>query len=137
MKQWKNITNQKLLQTANDSYNKIAKEMSKTVNLSRTKSKIKKEQYLTKLKRSEASIIFKLRCRMINLKNNFKATNKDQKCPRCKKDTDNEQHLFGKCEKLLLLYEKHKIQNYDEIFEETISMDRLKQIATFIKDVKL
>ena len=56
---------------------------------------------MSKLSRSEASTIFKLHTKMIHLKNNFRNICKhDILGPRCKKEQDVEENLFGKCEKL-------------------------------------
>ena len=71
-----------------------------------------KEKYISKLSRSEASTIsdFKLRTRMIHLKSIFRNIYKhDILCPRCKKEHDMEEHLFGKCEKVKDLYIKYNI----------------------------
>ena len=63
-----------------------------------------------KLSRSEASTIFKLRTRIIHLKNNFRSIYKhDVLCPRCKKEQDVEENLFSKCGKLKELYLKYDI----------------------------
>ena len=40
-------------------------------NLNKFKKSIKLEKYLTKLQQSDAIVIFKLRTKMTNLKNNF------------------------------------------------------------------
>ena len=67
-----------------------------------------KEKYMCKLSRSEKSRIFKLRTKMIHLKNNFKNIYKrDIICSRCDKEQDVEENLFGKCEKLKELYLKY------------------------------
>ena len=74
-----------------------------------------KEKYMSKLSRSEteASPIFKLHTRMIHIKNNFRNIYEhDNLCPRCKKEQDMEEHLFGKCEKLKDLYIK-----YEKVFK--------------------
>ena len=34
-------------------------------------------------------------------------------CPRCKKEQEMEEHLFGKCEKLKELYLKYNILEYE------------------------
>ena len=80
-----------------------------------------KEKYISKLSRSEASTIFKLRTRMIHLKNNFRNIYKhDILCPRCKKQQDVEEHLFGNCEKLKSFYIKYNILEYEEVFSNSI-----------------
>ena len=47
---------------------------------------------------------------MLNLKSNFRNNTKgDILCPRCRKEFDNEQHLFEQCSKSEDLYEKYKL----------------------------
>ena len=97
-----------------------------------------KEKYLSKLSRSEASTVFKLPTRMIHLKNNFRNIYKhDILCPRCKKEQDIEEHLFGKCEKLKDLYIKYIILGYEEVFNNNINIERLKQIVKVIQELNL
>ena len=109
-----------------------------TTTLNKYKKEPKREQYIKSITRSEASIIFKLRTRMINLKNNFRNnTNGDILCPRCHKEIDNEQHLFERCNQLEDLYRKYQIKSYEEIFESKTKMDRLKEIVEFIKEIGL
>ena len=92
---------------------------------------------MNKLSRSEASTIFKLHTRMIHLKNNFRNIYKhDILCPRCKKEQDVEEYLFGKCEKLKDLYMKYNMLEYEEVFNSNIAIERLKQIVKFIEELK-
>ena len=65
------------------------------------KKVLKKETYVHILSKSEASMLFKARTRMLNLKNNYKNHYKEDLLrPRCHQETDNEQHLFGECPEL-------------------------------------
>ena len=76
-----------------------------------------KEKYMSKLPRSDASTIFKLRTRMIHLKNNFRNIHKhDILCPQCKKEQDMEEDLFRNYEKLKDLYIKYNILGHEEVF---------------------
>ena len=56
-------------------------------------------------------------------------------CPRCKKEQDVAEHLFGKCVKLKELYLKYDILKYEEVFDENITIERLKQIVKFIEEL--
>ena len=48
--------------------------------------------------------------RMLSLKSNFKISfTGNVLCPRCENETDNEEHLYGKCELLGDLYVKYDI----------------------------
>ena len=50
--------------------------------------------------------------RMLSLKSNFKISFKGNVlCPRCEKETDNEEHLYGKRELLGDFYVKYDITN--------------------------
>ena len=75
---------------------------------------------------------------MIHSKKNFRDIYKqDILCLRCKKEQDVEEYLFGKCEKLKELYLKYDILEYEEVFDENITIERLKQIVKFIGELNL
>ena len=106
------------------------KNLSKLKYIFTHEQEMMKEKYMSKLSRSEASAIFKLRTRMIHLKNNFRNIYEhDILCSRCKKEQDMEEHLFGKCEKLKDLYVKYNILGYEEVFTNNITIERLKEIV--------
>ena len=114
------------------------KNLSKLKYLFKHKQEMMKEKCMSKLSRSEASTIFKLRTRIIHLKNNFRNIYKhDFLCPRCKKEQDMEEHLFGKREKLKDLYIKYNILGYEEVFNNNINIERRKQIVKFVKELNL
>ena len=118
----------KLVQLNTEYCTKKSINLSKLTTLSKYKKEPKREQYIKSLTRSEASIIFKLRTRMLNLKNNFRNnTNGDILCPRCHKEIDNK--LFERCIQLEDLYRKCKIKSYEEIFESKTKIGRLKETA--------
>ena len=99
------------------------KNLSKLRYLFKDKHEMMKGKYMSKLSKSEASTIFKLRTRMIHLKNSFRNIYKHNiLCPRCKKEQDMEEDLFGKCEKLKDLYIKYSILGYEEIFNNNIAI---------------
>ena len=50
-------------------------------------------------------------------------------CSRFKKEQDMEEHLFGKCEKLKDLYVKYNILGYEKVFNNNITIERLKEIV--------
>ena len=95
----------KLVQLNKEYCTKKSINLSKLRTLNKYKKEPKREQYIKSLTRSEASIIFKLRTRMLNLKYNFGNNTKgDILCPRCHKEIDNEQHLFEGYKQLEDLY---------------------------------
>lgn len=73
---------------------------------------------------------------MLNFKCNFKNQHENYHCSRCdQNEEENENHIFGNCNALTDLYDKYKIQNYDEVFNENTSIHRYEQISLFIKDI--
>ena len=48
----------------------------------------------------QAKLIFKIRTRMLRVKNNFKNGNENLSCPLCKGDEDSQEHMLTKCMKL-------------------------------------
>ena len=65
--------------------------------LNKYKKSIKLEKYLTKLQQSHAIVIFNLRTRITNLKNNFHGKYQDNNCPRCLHEPDDKEHLNSSC----------------------------------------
>ena len=56
------------------------------------------EKYLPpndlKITQTDAQLIFKLRCRMTDVKTNFKGIYDSLECDLCKNDTDNQKHIL-------------------------------------------
>ena len=135
---WKKLIAKKITEFNNEYCSKKSQKLSKLTTLNKYKKQPKPEKYIKELKRTEAAIIFKLRTRMLNLRNNFRNTAKGKiECPRCHQERDDENHLFERCTQLKLLYTKYKITTYEEIFDARVKMDRLKEIIDFIKEVGL
>ena len=82
---WKSTVVKHIRKYANNHCVTKGKNLSKLRYLFKHKQEMMKEKYMSKLSRSEASTIFKLRTRMIHLKNNLRNIYKhDILCPRCK-----------------------------------------------------
>ena len=92
------------------------------------------EKYPTKLQQLDAIVISKLRTRMTNLKNNFHGKYRDNNCPRCLHELDNEEHLLSSCSQLGSLYRKCRITNYYEVFENNMTVQRYKEIVSFVRE---
>ena len=101
----------KLVQLNEEYCTKKSINLSKLKTLNKYKREPKREQYIKSLTRSEASVIFKLRTRMLNLKNNFRNNKKgDISCQRYHKEIDNEQHLLERCNQLDVYTESIKLR---------------------------
>ena len=73
----------KINEKASIMYLNESNKLRKLHHLNKFKKSIKLVKYLTKLQQSDAVVIFKLRTRMTNLKNNFHGKYQDNNCPRC------------------------------------------------------
>ena len=88
--------------------------------------KLKKQNYLDHINPTLARLLFKFRCRMINVKMNFKKANADFNCPLCVKIgefyTDSQQHLL--CCKAIIqksdILSRNKTVKYEHIFDKNI-----------------
>ena len=77
------------------------------------------------------------RGRMVLLKTNFKNSFKGNiLCSGCEKETDNEEHLFGKCGLLGDLYVKHNITGPGDLCRRR-DLQNLKNMVYFIKETAL
>ena len=74
---------------------------------------------------------------MISLRNNFKDKYEDLMCPGCKKEIDDEKHLFIKCEKLDDIQNKYNINDLNKVFNESLSKERMIKIAKFIEETEI
>ena len=129
---WKQIVNRKVVAEENKTFRSKAKKLSKLKQLNVNKHEIAAEQYLH-LTRNEASMIFRLRTRMLPLRNNMRHSTDDISCPRCRIAPDTEVHLMEECARLEDLRIMHNITSFNEIFTTT-DVTRLKAIAAFCRE---
>ena len=80
-------------------------------------------QYLRKLNRNQASIIFKARTRMLKVKSNYKNGHKDLKCRLCGRVEENQSHILEECE----ILKDIPVITKEMIFQEEI--EGLKEMA--------
>ena len=71
---------------------------------------------------------------MGNLKNNFHGKYRDNNCPRCLHEPDDEVNLFYSCSQLGSLCQKYRITNYYEVFENDLTVERYKEIVSFVRE---
>ena len=106
----KKIEKAKIEEKANEIYKRECKKLKKLKCLNQYKTKIKRERYMVILQQNRERILFKLRTRMIiSVRNNFNNKYEDLMYPRCKKEIDEEKHLFTKCAKLTGIQNKCNI----------------------------
>ena len=95
---------------------------------------IKMQMYLqpnqTNIKREEAQLIFKLRCRVTDVKNNLQGTYDNQECRICGEESETQQHILL-C-KVINKEKDLKEFKYDSLFNGTVE-EKLK-IARMFKE---
>ena len=69
---WKKIVKTKIEEKANEIYKNECEKLKKLKWLNQCKAKIKRERYMDILQQKQGRILFKLRTRMISVRNNFK-----------------------------------------------------------------
>ena len=76
------------------------------------KQKIKKEPYM-QLTREHASTIFKIRTRMLDIKNNFRKNkyNSSLTCRSCKACMETQTHILEECNSLDIIRKQHGLDN--------------------------
>ena len=119
---WNKLITNKINEKAKILYLNEGNKLRKLHHLNKFKKSIKLEKYPTKLQQLDAIVIFKLRNGMTNLKNNFHGKYRDNNCPRCLYEPDNEEHLFSSSSQLGSLYRKYRITNYYEVFENDLTV---------------
>ena len=68
------------------------------LNTKDTRESNNKMKYINKLNRTETSIIFKARTRMIDTKTNYRGKYQDTICRHCKKDQETQEHILEQCD---------------------------------------
>ena len=79
---------------------------------------------------TQARILFKIRTRMIKVKNNFRNGATETKCSLCKDGEDSQEHIFTECNKV---GEKLTVKEYSIIFSE--DDDEIAKIINKIQKV--
>ena len=84
--------------------------------------------YLNELCRNDASIIFKARTRMINVKNNYKTKYKgNMKCRGCGLTDESQKHVLEECTELHR-NDSSKVPN-EQLFDDSRDTEKLKEMA--------
>ena len=131
------ISKAKIEEKANEIYKNECEKLKKLKCLNQYKAKIKRERYMDILQQERVRVLFKVRTQMISVRNNFKNKYEDLMCPRCKKEIDDEKHLFTKCEKLVDIQNKYNINDPNEVFNEGLSKERMTKVAKFIDETEI
>ena len=133
---WKFLIRKPTSLSGNELVIQQASRLSKTTRLLEVKAQIHQEPYITSLPVYKARLIFKARCRMLNLKNNFRGSNPILSCGMCDTELEDDDHIFERCPSLTQLREEKQITCKDELFDSGTSMDRLSSIAEFLVEVE-
>ena len=88
---------------------------------------IKRPTYLDILTRSEASIIFKGRTRMLQVKQNYKNKYKDLVCRGCGQEEETQDHILQEC--IQIHEDEHTKTTINELFNNSLSTEELQKLA--------
>ena len=80
------------------------------------------KEYIFKLNRLEASTIFKTKCRMLDVKNNYKNKYRDNLCRKCGNSEETQEHILQECIEIHTTNEL--ITEPDEIYGISITLAR-------------
>ena len=101
-------------------------------------SDLKTQEYLVNksFHCGDAKLLFSLRTRMVNVRNNYKNRQGDICCPLCDQDDDTQEHLLV-CEKM---HQSEPGVSYDAIFDDSredirVTFDALKNSLTLREDM--
>ena len=133
---WKNVIRKPTSVLGNTMVLQRASSLSKMTKLLEVKDQIKQEPYITSLPVYKARLLFKARCRMLNLKNNFRGSNPTLSCNLCGTDIEDDDHIFERCSSLADLREETQITSREELFDPNTSIERLSSIAEFLVKVE-
>ena len=133
---WKHLIRNPTKSFGNTLVLQQAAALSKMTKLLEVKSQISQEPYITTLPVYKARLIFKARCRMLNLKNNFRGTNPVLACGICGTELEDDDHIFLRCPGLAELRNEKHIVTRDELFACGTSIERLSCIADFLVNVE-
>ena len=134
---WKELVTKKTLLYANENLKGQMQQLSKASLIMAYKTSYSQEPYLYQLTQRKAAAIFRLRTRMLKLKNNFKRENTSLYCDRCNhQEIDNEKHLLS-CPQLRTLRDKFSVHSFDSVFSSTATKEVLEDIAAFLIECDL
>ena len=92
-----------------------------------SKNSTKRPTYLDILTRSEASIIFKGRTRMLQVKQNYKNKYKGMVCRGCGQEEETQNHILQEC--IQIHKDEHTKTTIQELFNNSLSTEELQILA--------
>ena len=90
-----------------------------------------RQPYLNQLTRKQASIIFKARTRMIDVKNNFRGKYQNNLCRLCNETNETQEHVMEEC-KIIHRNEETKVRKSD-LFNKTT--EELRETAKKVENI--
>ncbi len=96
----------------------------------------KRPQYMGKLNRTDASIIFKARTRMLDVKHNYKGKYRGTVCRKCNTEEETQEHVLDHCT-AIHANEESKVKIIDLFKEETVEIkETAKKIKTIMTELE-
>ena len=133
--QWKSAIRKPSQIVGVEEVNEAATGLSKLARLVQSKRQMKREEYLSSLPHYHARLIFKARCRMLNLRNNFRNGKTSILCELCGEETEDDDHIIDRCSELQALRNAGGFSR-DELFDPCTTVERLGELANFLVHVE-
>ena len=99
-----------------------------------SKNEKPRKEYMDKLTRDQARIIFCARTRMLKVKSNYKNMHPNLQCRGCGLEEETQKHILEECQEIRKTLKNDGSANYNKIFSEDTQV--LKQVAAELKKVE-
>ena len=133
--QWKSEIRKPSQTVGIEEVNAAAAGLSKLARLVQSKPEMKREEYMSSLPHYHARLVFKARCRMLNLRNNFRNGKTSVLCELCGEETEDDDHIIDRCVELQTLRNEGGFSR-DELFDPSTTVGRLGEFANFLVHVE-
>ena len=113
---FKKVVNEKVKEAALKYLNEEKSKHTKVLHIVHNEMKLQEYLSPNEIRIQEAKFLFLIRCRMLEVRNNFSGSYSDLKCPLCKLVEDSQEHLL-ECPKLTEEEEMvETIPEYNDVF---------------------
>ena len=134
----KKILNKTVLEEAFERLNKMKENHSKVMHIKHYKLEMQKylKSSKLKMKQEEAQTVFSLRCRMTDVKNNYKGSYETYACEVCKEKDESQEHIMECMEILKLRKSFTKPPEYNKLFDGNLE-SQLEISKHFLENMKI
>ena len=133
---WKNMIKQRIILKTFETLDNVKKSHSKVKHIEHTEINMRKylQPNKIRMRKEEAQLIFKLRCRMTQIKVNLKGKYDTLECDACGKEEETQEHILV-CEELNKDKDNQEF-NYENLFNGTVT-EQVKIAKRFEGNLKI